>query len=143
MKVNVRIPCDNTYELTPIKVTKMASTKIWIDKDRSYKARILKRESQIGDLLPRTECLGSLDLNPYRKNIIRNTIEIPIMVMEPSYRTKCRHLQGFKLAVSQSGQGPKNMNMVVAYDWYQRRAEFLRYHFQLLEIMDGSRVWSK
>jgi len=57
------MPCVNTYELTPIKVKRMASTKTWTDKHRSYKARI-------------------------RKNIIRKTIEIPIMVMEPSYRTK-------------------------------------------------------
>jgi hypothetical protein len=54
MKVNVRIPCDNTYELTPIKVTKMASTKIWIDKDRSYKARILKREKKSDSLVLET-----------------------------------------------------------------------------------------
>jgi hypothetical protein len=53
-----------------------------------YKARILKRKVRTAKVLP-----GS---PPYRRNIIMNTIVIPIMVMEPSYRTKCEHLQGFK-----------------------------------------------
>jgi hypothetical protein len=55
--------CVNTYALTLTYAMKMANTTAWIEKFWGYKARI-------------------------RSIIIRNTIEIPIMVIDPSYRMK-------------------------------------------------------